>query len=92
MKKIVIILSFLLIGCNGEVERKPYMDKVNQDFVNEASILFDSKTRDLKGYSSYSANRVSYKIKADELLTGNFYYYSDVDYIGEKAEYRIMKE
>ncbi|WFA08032.1 hypothetical protein [Tissierella sp. Yu-01] len=32
------------------------------------------------------------KIKSDELLTGNFYYYSDVDYIGEKAEYRITKE
>lgn len=31
-------------------------------------------------------------IKSDELLTGNFYYYSDVDYIGERAEYKITKE
>ncbi|WP_313129819.1 hypothetical protein [Anaerocolumna sp.] len=32
------------------------------------------------------------KIKSDELLTGNFYYYSDVDYISEKVEYRVTKE
>lgn len=31
------------------------------------------------------------KIKSEELMTGNFYYYSDVDYIGEKVEYRIVK-
>lgn len=72
MKKIVLILSVLLVGCGEEVVEKPYIDKVNQDFVNEVSILFDSKTRDLKGYSSYSANRVSYKIKADEFNINNF--------------------
>lgn len=65
MKKIVIILSFLLIGCDREVERKPYIDKVNQDFVSEAIVLFDGKAGDLKGYSSYSSNTVSYKIKLD---------------------------
>lgn len=72
MKKIILILSFLLVGCDKEVERKPYIDKVNQDFVNEANILFDGKAGDLKGYSSYSSNTVSYKIKADEFKINNF--------------------
>lgn len=72
MKKIILTLSFLLVGCDKEVERKPYIDKVNQDFVNEANVLFDGKAGDLKGYSSYSSNTVSYKIKADEFEINNF--------------------
>ncbi|WP_312048910.1 hypothetical protein [Acinetobacter courvalinii] len=72
MKKIILILSFLLVGCDKEVERKPYIDKVNQDFVNEANVLFDGKAGDLKGYSSYSSNTVSYKIKADEFKINIF--------------------
>lgn len=38
-----------------------------------------------------STNDALDKIKSDELLTGNYYYYSDVDYIGEKIEYKITK-
>ena len=73
MKKIILILSFLLVGCDKEVDRKPYIDKVNQDFVNEANVLFDGKAGDLKGYSSYSSNTVSYKIKADEFKINIFF-------------------
>lgn len=66
MKKIILILSFLLFGCDKEVERKPYIDKVNQDIVNEAKVLFNGTVEDLSAYSSYTDNTVAYKIKANK--------------------------
>ncbi|MCU4583118.1 hypothetical protein KTJ32_19180 [Acinetobacter gyllenbergii] len=66
MKKIVLILSFFLIGCDNKVAENPYLDQVNQRFVDEAKLLFNGTVEELSSYSSYTDNTVAYKIKADK--------------------------
>lgn len=66
MKKIVLILSFFFIGCDKKVAENPYLDQVNQRFVDEAKVLFNGTVEDLSAYSSYTDNTVAYKIKADK--------------------------
>lgn len=63
MKKAILIFLSILFGCGNDNVKKPYLDQVNKKFVDEAHILFNGKARDLRGYSSYTANRVSYKIE-----------------------------
>lgn len=66
MKKIVLTLSFFLIGCDKKVAENPYLDQVNQRFIDEAKVLFNGTVEDLSAYSSYTDNTVAYKIKADK--------------------------
>jgi UDP-N-acetylmuramyl pentapeptide synthase len=56
----------LLIGCDKEVVEKPYLDQVNQRFVDEAEVLFNGAVEDLSAYSSYTDNNVAYNIKSDK--------------------------
>ncbi len=66
VKKTILILSFLLVGCDNETVKKPYLDQVNKRFVDEAEALFNGAVEDLSAYSSYTDNTVAYKIKADK--------------------------
>lgn len=55
-----------MAGCSQNTAHKPYLDKVNQQFVDEANILFDGKQKDIMGFSSYTANTVIYSIEVDD--------------------------
>lgn len=73
MKKAILIFLSILFGCGNDNVEKTYLDQVNQKFVDEAHILFNGKTRDLRGYSSYTANRVSYKIESKDFNINIFF-------------------
>lgn len=72
MLKAALIVSLLLMGCGNDNVQKPYLDRINQQFVDEANILFEGKTKDLKGYHSYTANSVSYKINSEDFSINIF--------------------
>lgn len=73
MKKSILMSSLLLVGGGDDNVQKPYLDQVNQKFVDEVDILFNGKMRDLRGYSSYTANRVSYKIDSKDFNIDVFF-------------------
>lgn len=73
MLKAALIVSLLLMGCGNDNVQKPYLDRINQQFVDKASILFDGKASDLKGYHSYTDNTISYKIKSDLFNIEDFF-------------------